>query len=232
MKKTFVLLISILTIVSCGDDLEFNSPAIQAKKDGVVWRAQIYTSDIDNGGLIVQGKNNGETLTLVATDDQRGTYVLGGESLNEAQFKDANGVTYSTFFSPNESLQLYPPDGELIIERFHHTADPLINLATGSFWFNAFTESGLSTVNFNQGKFYRVPIVGGILVLDLSTSCQDAGIETTEAEEAFLAANETMENYTNICNAYREALLIQIIACEDNTNPLQNIVDSLGDCIP
>jgi len=232
MKKIFVLLISILTIVSCGDELEFNNPAMQGFKDGEIFRTNTFRADIDRGGLVIQGKVQGQVLTLITTRDLRGTYSLGGDNQSEALFLDSDGVLFSTINTPDPNVQVYPTEGEIIIENFDRRADNVV-LATGTFWFNAFTVDGLESVNFNRGRFYRVPILDGIPAIGGGTSCQDAVTAVADAEEAFLATNQTMENYTDICNAYREALIVKINACVGaNNQSSQDILDSLGDCIP
>jgi len=231
MKKIFVLLISFLTLVSCGDELEFNNPAIQGFKDGEVFRTNTFRADIDRGGFVIQGKVQGQVLTLITTRDERGTYNLGGDNQSEALFLDAGGVLFSTINTPDPNVQLYPTEGEIIIERLDRRSDNVV-IITGTFWFNAFSQDGLESVNFNRGRFYRVPILDGIPAIGGGTSCDDARQNVRDTRDAFEATNESMPEYTDLCNAYKSALLVQLNSCDDDAAVIQANIDSLGDCIP
>jgi hypothetical protein len=63
---------------------------------------------------------------------------------------------------------------------------------------------------------------------DSAPSCEDATAATLAAMQAF--QNATNENYTDLCNAYKEALQDQIDSCGDTDGTLQAIIDDLGDC--
>jgi hypothetical protein len=160
MKKLSILFITLLTIYGCGDVIEFNTPAIQGNKDGNLWRANFYSSDIDFGGWLIEGRNNSGTLQLVTTADTRGIFELGAESGNIAIFKDFDGTIYSTANAPDPSLSLYPAEGQIIVEDINNT---LPKTTVGTFWFNAYTADGLRTLNFNEGVFYHVPLLGGLV---------------------------------------------------------------------
>jgi hypothetical protein len=227
MKKIFVLALTIFTVVSCGDDIEFNSPAMQGKKDGDNWKALSYSADIDYGGFIIEGEDNFGTVQLITSDDTRGTFELGDGSTSEAIYIDDNGLVYSTAFDPDPSLSLYPADGQIIIEDIENT-DPKTIL--GSFWFNAYSEDGLNVVNFSQGIFYKVPLLGGLV--SGGSSCLEATQDANIAGQNFAATDPTMPEYTDLCNAYKNALTAQITACGDSSGALQTIIDSLGDCMP
>ncbi|WMI69353.1 DUF6252 family protein [Mangrovimonas sp. YM274] len=228
IKYIALFTLALFTVFGCGDDLEFNTPAMLGKKDGELWRAKFYAADIDAGGLVVEGGNSYETLSLVTTLDNVGTYYLGGEHQSEARFKDAYGVTYSTLNAPDPSLQVYPADGEIEIVDFDNST----NTVTGTFKFNAFSEDGMKSVNFIQGEFYRVPLTGGLLVIGGGTSCQQAQQATAEAAAAFAASSSEMPEYADLCNAYKDALVVQINSCGDTSGVLQAAIDALGDCNP
>jgi hypothetical protein len=160
MKKLALLLLTVLTLLGCGDEVEFNTPAIQGNKDGNLWRAQSYAADIDFGGFLIEGRNNSGTLQLVTTADTRGTFEVGGQSRNVAIFKDFDGTVYSTANAPDPSLSLYPAGGQIIVEDIINSSPKTIE---GTFWFHAYTADGLRTLNFNEGVFYRVPLLGGLV---------------------------------------------------------------------
>ncbi|TYA53036.1 DUF6252 family protein [Formosa maritima] len=227
MKKIFVFAITILTAVSCSDDIEFNSPAMQGKKDGNNWKALSYSADIDYGGFIIEGVDNFGTVQLITSNDARGTFELGEGSTSEAIFIDDQGEVYSTAFNPDPSISLYPADGEIIIEDIINT-DP--KTLKGTFWFNAYTVDGLKTVNFSKGIVYKVPLLGGLV--SEGSSCLEVTQAANIAGQNFAATDPTMPEYTDLCNAYKNALIAQIAACGDTSGGLQAIIDSLGDCMP
>jgi len=224
MKKLYVFFLAAITLVGCADEIEFNSPAIQGNKDGSLWRATYFNADIDNGALIIQGGKNLESVILLPNDDQRGTYELGGANSSEARFIDAQGVAYSTKYDPDPSVQLYPANGQIIIESF----DTEANTVTGTFWFNAFTETGLGEVNFSQGHFYRIFMNGGLDVNPI-ISCDEAVAATATALETYNMTDNMSAEYPAICEDYKTALMNQITSCGDDNDILQTIIDGL-DC--
>ena len=159
MKKVFVFILAIFSFLSCSDEIRFNSPAMQANKQNELWRSDFFAADIDNGGFIIEGRNAGETIQLITTSDTPGTFDLGLESDNVAIFVAADGTTYSTKNAPDPSIGLYPTSGEIIVEDIDNE-DP--KNIYGTFWFYAYTADGLNVVNFNEGVFYKVPLVGGL----------------------------------------------------------------------
>ncbi|WP_123812070.1 DUF6252 family protein [Mangrovimonas sp. DI 80] len=228
MKNIMFFALTLFAVFGCADDLEFNTPAMVGKKDGEPWRGKYYAADIDEGGLVVQGGTSYETLSLVTTLDNVGTYYLGGDNQNEARFTDAYGVTYSTLNAPDPSVQVYPANGEIEIIDF----DKPTNTVTGKFKFNAFSEDGLTSVNFIQGEFYKVPLIGGLLVTGGGTSCQQAQKISDEAASALAASSSELPEYAELCNAYKDALVVQSNSCGDTSGVLQAAIDALGDCNP
>ena len=159
MKRIFSLMVVLITLIGCKDDIEFNTPALQGDREGDLWRSTYNAADIDFGGWVIEGGNSVETVQLITTNDVRGTFVLGGDSPNVAIYRDADGVVYSTANAPDESLTIYPADGEIIVEDINNTA---VKTVEGTFWFNAYTADGLNRINFNNGVFHKVPLLGGL----------------------------------------------------------------------
>lgn len=229
MRNIATLLLTFLLLTACGDETKFSTPAMQGNKDGDLWRALFYSADIDFGGFIIEGGNNVETLQLITLNDLPGTYNLGGSSASVAVFRDASGRVYSTANAPDPSVSVYPSDGTIIIESVSSTEPKLIS---GKFNFNAYTADGLHTVNFNEGDFYKVPLLGGLTAIDTTNSCLQATLQLQVAQSNYEATDTTMPDYTSVCNAYKLALNASIAACGDASGVLQVIVDSLGDCLP
>ena len=81
---------------------------------------------------------------------------------NVAIFKDANGVVYSTANAPDPSLSVYPANGQIIVDDISNTTPKTIR---GTFWFNAYTADGLNYINFNEGVFFNIPLIGGLEII-------------------------------------------------------------------
>jgi len=163
MKKIFIVIFAVISSFACSDEVRFNTPAMQANKQNDLWRSSFFAADIDNGGFVIEGRNSDETVQLITTSDIRGTYSLGLDSDNVAIFKDVDGTTYSTKNAPDPSLGTYPTSGEIIVEDIDND-DP--KNVYGTFWFYAYTADGLKVINFNNGVFYKVPLVGGLVKID------------------------------------------------------------------
>lgn len=239
MKRLAILLITVLTFVSCGDEVEFNSPSIQGNKDYVLWRAEFFNAAIDaNGFLTITGGNNIETLMLKIPSVAVGSYTLGDVDSMEARFTAADGTVFSTNNRPDPSVTIYPEYGEINLDEI------LNNTFTGTFRFNAFDESGLRVVNFsgttqddplNGGIFYRVPLTSGSIPAEVIT-CDDTELLSQEARDAYLAsfANDLeyidLETYEAACNAYRESTVAQRTYCGDISGDLTQLIGELNTC--
>ncbi|WP_452229620.1 DUF6252 family protein [Lacinutrix sp. MEBiC02404] len=226
MKKIFLFVISALFMVSCGEELESNTPALQGKKDGTLWKADYYSAEINSSGqLIINGGRGSEIVTL-KIGAAVGTYVLGEGSASEAVFTSIQDVMHSTNNEPDEIIQIYPADGEIVITDYADSG----NKVSGTFWFNAFSDSGLNKVNYSQGVFYQIPVSGG--GGSTVVACDDAVAATEAALVIYNATDNTSSNYPPACNAYKAALMQQITSCGDDTNTLQDIIDGLDCTLP
>ncbi|MCB0398991.1 MAG: hypothetical protein KDD26_05085, partial [Winogradskyella sp.] len=190
MKKIIVLTLILISVFSCGDEVEFNSPAFQGSLDGTSWRAKAFSASIDeNGFLTLYGTNNIETLELIIPTVAVGVYVFGDVDTIEARFTRADGTVFSTTFNPEPSNDptnpVYPEYGEIRLNEIDN------NRFTGTFRFIAFNASGTQSINFTGltdqvgvdpvtgqtgpiygGVFYRVPLISGSIPADPIT-CLD-----------------------------------------------------------
>lgn len=241
MKRLAILLITVFTFASCGDEVEFNSPSIQGNKDYVLWKAEFFNADIDsNGYLTITGGNNIETLRLRMPSAVIGRYTLGNVDSMEAEFTSADGTVYSTNNDANfGDVPLDPEYGFIKLEE-------IINgTFTGTFQFNAYDPTGLLVVNFsgttqedplNGGIFYRVPLTSGSFPAIIIT-CEDAEEQAVLAQAAFDAttADELMyvssADYTNACELLVLALRDQRNYCGDLNGALEVKINNLNPCI-
>jgi len=159
-KKIILLFFVLIGFIGCSDHVEFNSPAVQGYKNGEIWRAEYQAADIDFGGFVIEGGILSERVQLITTNDARGTFNIGPSTGNIAIYVDADGTVYSTQNQPDPSISIYPSDGQIIVKNIDND-DP--KGVYGTFWFNAYTADGLRVINFNNGVFYNVPLVGGLV---------------------------------------------------------------------
>ncbi len=146
MKKILLLLLVTIVFVSC-EDLETNSPALQAEIDNVFFKSlDANTSQNNDGTYLIQGFTGNETLSLKISNIDVGTYIVGGTSDNYANFENIVGSVYST--NPEGS-------GEIVIT----DRNTSLNAITGFFNFTAMIP-GVDTISVHNGVFYQVRYVG------------------------------------------------------------------------
>ncbi|WP_052184284.1 DUF6252 family protein [Psychroserpens sp. Hel_I_66] len=230
MKRIAILLITVLSLVSCGDEVEFNSPAFQGNREYGLWRAEFTSATIDeNGFLTITAGNNVETVTLKIPTVAVGTYVLGDVDSMEGRYVDANGTVYSTNNRPDPSVSIYPEYGFVKLDEINN------NTFTGTFQFLAFDESGLNSIGYNEGIFFRVPLTSGAIPAVVIT-CDDTEGVSQLARSAYLASfSPSLEYidriaYESACNEYRNALIDQQNYCGDFDGELQQAIDELDSC--
>ena len=227
MKKLVVLVLSMVTLLSCGDDLEFKTPSFEAKKDGNLFEAVTYkASIIDNGQLTITGSDNYETVTLVVNSAAPGVYDV--ETTNAlATLLDINGMLWSTENTPDGEVQPYPANG--IIEIKEVNLDEAY--VSGEFFFNAYNTSGMTAVNFNEGFFHKVPL-SGVVTGDPTVpaiTCQTATASAQVTAQNLAVSNPAADGYTALCNNHKQALITKKNACGDPTGDIQAEIDAL-DC--
>jgi hypothetical protein len=154
MKKQLLFIFLLFAFISCTDDVKFNSPSFEGRKDNVFWRAVDSKAIIaSNGSLSIEAFTRNEKVTLKTTSTLPQTYILGTGTAIIATYvlTEASGtITFSTGTGIG--------DGEIVIEEY----DAVNKTVTGTFKFNA--ENILnnplagSILNFQYGTFYKVPV--------------------------------------------------------------------------
>ena len=154
MKKHFLFIIVLFSLISCEEDIKFNNPSFQGLKDNVFWRAvQTNASLGANGSLIIEAYSGNEVITFRTTSKLPQTYFLGTSTSKSATYvlTDSNGsITFATGFGIG--------DGQIKITEY----DEINNTVSGTFRFNAeniFNNPLAGPIlNFQQGVFYKIPI--------------------------------------------------------------------------
>ncbi|MDN3491336.1 DUF6252 family protein [Winogradskyella bathintestinalis] len=239
MKKLILLSLVLLTVFSCGDEVQFNSPAIQGTLNNQPWRAKAFYANIDESGLLtITGINNAQTLELILPTTVVGDYALGNVESMEAKFIAADGTVYST---NNFNGSLYPDFGEIRLTEI------LNNTFTGTFRFNAYSAEG-DVVNFTGatkegnlenpiygGIFYKVPLLNGTLPSD-PIVCEDVEILADDALMNFQAATSegltfiNRADYVAACSNYVSALNVQRNYCGDVDEVIETMLSELNNC--
>lgn len=223
MKKTALFLLTLLTLWSCGDEVEFNTPGFQANKNYNLWRATYYSASYAaDGSLTIVAGNNHEEMRFVVHEISFDTIDLTTSSFAKAEFRDFNDMEYSTSNPPDPSVSLYPEIGKLI---FLQSPSGTVS---GEFRFIAFTDDGLNSVGFNEGYFSKIPISGGST--SGTVNCLNATAEAAEAQADFAEVTPEDPQYTELCSAYKQSLEQLITACGDPGGAFQSIINGLGDC--
>ncbi len=229
MKKLILLALVALTICSCGDEVEFNTPAFQGDRANQLWRAEAFSASInENGVLTITGTNNIETVNLRVPSVSEGTYVTGSVDAIEAEYIDGFGTRFSTNNRPDETVSIYPELGEIIIEEI----DLISATFTGTFRFLAFDAEGLNSVGYTNGIFFKVPLVSGTIPAD-PLVCSDFEAASDVALMAYEATFDSdlefidSDAFEAACNAYVAALNDQRNFCADPDESIQDTIDDL-----
>ncbi len=154
MKKQVLSLFIFFAFIYCTDDVKFNSPTFEGRKDNVFWRAVDSKAILaTNGSLSVEAFTRNEKVTLKTTSTLPQTYILGNSTTVIATYV-LTDVAGTITFSTGTGIG----DGEIVIEEY----DAVNKTVTGTFKFNA--ENTLNNplagpiLNFQYGRFYKVPV--------------------------------------------------------------------------
>lgn len=161
MKRYIYLLITVLALTSCTEDVKFNTPAFQGLKNNVFWRAQGYKAYVrDNKSIIIEGNLGYEKVVLEAASSVKGTYILG--------INDASLATYSNTLASHSavfSTDIEGGNGQIVITEYNEENKTI----SGTFKFIAVNQDTGDLenpkVSFTEGAFYKVPVAPiGILL--------------------------------------------------------------------
>ncbi len=228
MKKYILPLLMILFLTSCSDDIETNSPGLQAETDlGFFHTLEpvVYTNE--DGTFSIVGEQGSKKIELTLTSITEGEeYELGGESPNVATYLTEDEVLYSTDSLGDGSVKIKTVEnGEIY----------------GSFGFNARVNGHTGdTLNFSQGAFFGVPMADGSANNDdeddlenLAPDCLEAYNDAMEAFEAYYEAidseDENWEEIAEACNNYKDAVYNLLEVCGEDDLIDDELVEGIED---
>jgi hypothetical protein len=162
MNRIFRVIVLLLVLTSCEDDVKFNNPAVQGLKENVLWRATLFTAvQASDGSLTIEAYQKNDILTLNIASVAVKTYLLGDDDINKVTLLEKEGEV-NTVFSTGENRG----NGQIAITEY----DAINHTVTGEFNFNSETEStnasNVKNVNFKKGIFYKVPVTTGTKLSD------------------------------------------------------------------
>ena len=159
MKKLFTLLLIMLTLLGCQDNIQSSSPAFVGLKNGdFTWKSSSSTLVVDaEDGLTFTGTDGYGILTLTVPEVALGTFVLGKDATALVTYSEGQYM-YATNNNGTTSI-VHVSDGTITIEEL----DTVNGTVTGSFYFNAYTSDGERVVNFSKGVIYKLPVTEGTL---------------------------------------------------------------------
>ncbi|MFL2593049.1 MAG: DUF6252 family protein [Flavobacteriaceae bacterium] len=154
MKKIFIVL-SILLVFNCEDDLTNNTPVFQATVNANnQWIADDFIATIQNNQLSISGTNPFGVISFVVNSPEVSGYNFYSWTDDYAIFQDT--LQYSTQNDGIGSIA-FLSDGYLDIQEI----DNINNTISGHFYFDAYDGTGQYTINISEGVFYKIPINSG-----------------------------------------------------------------------
>lgn len=159
MKKLLLYIVLFFAFISCADDVKFNSPSFEGRKDNVFWRAVDAKAELTpNGSLTIEAFTRNEKVTLKTTSTLAETYILGNSNTVIATYV-LTDVSGQIIFSTGTGIG----NGKIVIEEY----DAANKTITGTFKFNAanILNNPLAgpIMNFQYGTFYKIPITPSTL---------------------------------------------------------------------
>lgn len=168
MKKIVALLMIVSFLASCEEEVSFNSPAFQARKDNFMWRAKSYSAVYNpaDSTLVLTAFEKFEKVTMTAypvliTGD--GTTSFFQDATFDLKNNENAIATYSNV--NNGQNLLYSTDvvddanGELVLQ---NGALQKPGTISGTFRFDApyigVIPNTPERINFQNGVFYEIPI--------------------------------------------------------------------------
>ncbi|WP_074407190.1 MULTISPECIES: DUF6252 family protein [Aquimarina] len=148
-KITPLLAVICLFLTSCSTDIEINTPALQAKIDGELFRSSIKKAVIyEDGTLVISGSSGDKSISFTTTSTNIGTYKTALQTISKVSFQK----NQTKFISKDGETE-----GEVSITEIYN------NEISGNFHFKDLKDDNGNPVDFNNGWFYRLPLENGTI---------------------------------------------------------------------
>ena len=171
MKKIIALLMIVSVLASCEEDVSFNTPAFQARKDNFMWRASDYSAVYDavESTLVLTAYKGFDKVTMTVSP-----VIITGDGttafFQDATFDLSDNVDAIATYSFVNNGQTYNyttnvvdiSNGELVLK---NGAVQKPGTVSGTFRFDAPYIGDITNaperINFQDGVFYEIPITFG-----------------------------------------------------------------------
>lgn len=157
MKKFLYLLVLLAGLTSCEEDIQFNNPTVQALKNNELWRATEFSAEKgSDNSLTIRATNGFESLVLKTADIAAGVYELGENETDKASYVLLIDDEYQESYQTGAGVG----DGTITISNNPEETNVTAGFVSGTFRFAAVSDDG-SEVYFQEGVFYKVPVLPG-----------------------------------------------------------------------
>ncbi len=149
MKKLIYISILVLISFACQNEVKTNTPAFQAEKDNVFWKAtssKVTSIPGNQNGFVLSAFTANEVLTITVPTGAPGTtYDIDATSPLKVSYTFTNGNEVRHYVAENMK-----GSGQITLNE-----DISGGKYSGTFFFNLVDENG-KILNFNKGNFYKV----------------------------------------------------------------------------
>ncbi|WP_378186369.1 DUF6252 family protein [Aquimarina sp. W85] len=154
-KITFLLICFSLLSLSCTNDIEVNTPALQVAIDGQLFNSTIKEAKLlDDGTILIYGSSEKQSLQITLPSSSIGDYKLDDQIREEvAYYYDSRKFISKTGESSG-------------IAKITNRTD---NTISGTFNFTNLKDRHGNTISFQNGWFYRIPLVPGTVETLITT---------------------------------------------------------------
>ena len=148
-KITLYFIATFVLFTSCTNDVEINTPALQAVINGDLFDSGSQKAILHEDGLLeITGTSGDQKISISTYIEKTGTYQLSKKSAGP-DIQNINFTNKDISFSIEQNKS----EGEIIIEDLYD------NYVSGSFLFNNLISENGKTATISNGWFYMLPIV-------------------------------------------------------------------------
>src|SRR5690554_2314228 len=162
MKKYFLIVLAGLALTSCEEEISINAPAFEATNGYDFWRATKMKATVEDGNLIIVGADDAENITLYIESFEFGAeYTLRISNVNVATYSKVENDTvynYSTSSSTGNGYIKFDPAEKQPYGTVTGTFFAEMDVLTGSPVLRDESDKPITTVNFNKGVFFQIPL--------------------------------------------------------------------------
>ncbi|UZO81517.1 DUF6252 family protein [Aquimarina sp. ERC-38] len=148
-KITLFLFTTLLICTSCTEDIEINTPSLQAVVDGDLFHPSDRKAILHEDGLLeITGTTGNQTISISTYINKTGTYQVSTKSAKPF-IQNINFTQQDISFAIEENTS----EGEIIV------TDIYDSYVSGSFTFTNLTSENGAAMTISNGWFYMLPIV-------------------------------------------------------------------------